>query len=141
MLHLYVGKENLPKDMYFVFNIDGIISMVPMTGTETQKLILEKVEQAEYYNDVMFKDRFGGCLYYTSLSTGSKALLALDYIKDKVLNFTECGENALRVLSYINDGHIFLENRSIALPWDVDYPIIYNGKEYSKVSILNDLEW
>ncbi len=70
---------------------------------------------------------------------GSKVLFAAEYFKNRVINLSECGENALRMLSYLNDGNVYLRSRFIELPWEIDHPIVCNGKKWERVSLLNRL--
>lgn len=139
MISIYTNLDTLPKDKKFIFDADAAILSVEIIGNEFQRRILNKIEHGEYYDSSRFIDRFGISLYYDSMSTGSKALFLIDFYKDSaIINCTECGENALRMLSYINEGNIFIDNRLNPLPWDIDYPVVFNDREWSHVSLLND---
>ncbi len=139
MLNIYIGKENLPKDKKLIFDVDKAIMSVIISGTDFQRMVIENVEQGSYKDESMFIDRFGGALYYTNMSSGSKALLEVDYLKDFVVNCAECGENALAYLSYIDEGNVYLPRRDIALPWLVRKPVFCFGKEWKGIDHLNDL--
>ncbi len=138
MLNIYTSMDSLPKDRKFIFDVDPVINAVKITGNEFQRMVIERIEKGSYHNNAMFKDRFGGLLYYNSMSIGSKALFVVEYYSDWVINCTECGENALRLLSYLKEGNIFISNRMNPLPWDVDYPVTFNGRVWERVSLLND---
>lgn len=138
MLNIYIGRDNLPKDKQFIFDIEDVIYLVKITGTEFQRMVLRRVEHGDYYNNELFKDRFGGLLYYNEMSTGSKALFEVESLRDCVINCSECGENALRLLSNLRHGNVFLNDRNEALQWDIDCEVSCNGRVWSKISLLND---
>lgn len=138
MLHLYMGEENLPKDIPVIWNVEAAIPLVVFSGTPFQREVLREVEHGEYYDSTRFVDRFGGLLYYTDMSTGSKAVMEVEAIKDRVINCNECGENALCMLSHLTEGHVFLSGRDIGLQWDIDCPIDCNGRVWERISLLND---
>lgn len=139
MLHIYIGKENLPKDMFLIIDADAAFGLVDMSGTDFQKRVIRGIDGGSYGDQSTFVDRFGRSLYYTHMSTGAKALCLLESTRDKIVNFSECGENALRLLSYLDEGHIYLDGRESALPWDVDYAVVCNGRHWDRVSLLNDM--
>lgn len=138
MLHLYIGKENLPKDIDVIWDVDAAILLVDFSGTDFQRRVLSYVEQGAYHDKSRFTDRFGGLVYYSDLSTGSKAVIEVEGIKDRVINCTECGKNALRMLSHLTDGYVFLSGRRSALQWDIDCPVECNGRVWERISLLND---
>ncbi len=139
VLNIYIGKENLPKDKRLIFNPDNAIPLVIITGSQFQREVISIIEKGSYYDNKMFTDRFGGNLYYTSMSTGSKALFEVDFLTDYVINCVECGENALELLTHLDHGNVYLEYRDIDLPWDIDCPVCYNGIELPSISCMNDL--
>lgn len=141
MLNIYVGKDNLPRDKQFIFDVESIFPGVTITGTNVQRYVISDIEKGEYVDNKRFKDRFGGLLYYTDMSTGSKAIMVVDFFKDYIINCDECGENALGLMSLLDAGNVFLSRRSIGLPWIRDCEVCYNGKCFPRISLLNDWEW
>lgn len=139
MLNIYIGEENLPKDMLLVTDADAAFGAVDMCGTEFQRRVLHTVELGEYYDTKRFIDRFGCQLHYTNMSTGSKTLMLVEALPDRIISCDECGENALGMLTYLSSGNIFLPRRSIALPWEVDCAVTCNGRVWERISLLNDL--
>ena len=139
MLNIYIGKENLPKDKALINDADAAIMLVTVIGTDFQRLVLERVEHGVYKDQRVFTDRFGNNLYYTDMSTGAKALMLVDALHDKVINCAECGENALSMLSHLTAGNVYLPNRTIALPWEVDCPVQCYGRTWERISLLNGL--
>ncbi len=137
MLEFYIGEENLPKDVPFIFDVEAAFPLVSMTGTDLQRKIISDVDKGEYRDERTYIDRFGCPLPYMCLSTGSKALLLLDSKKDKIINMSECGDDCLVLLSYISDGKLYFNCRLSGIPWDVDYPVMCNGKMWERISHLN----
>lgn len=138
MINIYVGKENLPKDILLVDNPENAIYVIDLSGTKFQRLVLEKVEHGSYKDTTMFTDRFGGNLYYSDMSTGSKSLFLLEGLPDKAINCVECGENAIRMFGYLKTCNIYLPHWSGKFSWDVDAPLMFNGKYYKSVGWLNE---
>lgn len=138
MLNIYIGKESLPEDKKFIFDVESVFLLVKITGSDFQRKVIEEIEHGSYYDNKRFKDRFGGLLYYSNMSTGSKALFEAEYLINDIINISECGENALRMLSYLNNGNVYFDRRDFALPWDIDYPVTCNGRYWERVTLLND---
>ncbi len=136
MINLYIGKENLPKDKHFIFDVDSAISLVNCSGTLFQRKVLEIVEKGSYYDSKVFTDRFGYNLYYDCMSSGSKALFELEGLDD-VVNCDECGPNALKMVSLLKTCDFYLSFRQIELPYYYDAPIVCNGRYYESISTLN----
>lgn len=141
MVNFYVGKNNIPIDKYFVFDVERVFPRVIISGTPFQKLVLQEIEKGQYYSESMFRDRFGGCLYYDALSTGSKALLLTDYLKDSIINFDEVGDNAIAYLSCAESCNVYMSRRGIDIPWMKDSPATFNGVAYDSISSLNRSIW
>lgn len=138
MINIYTSLDNLPKDKKFIFDTDAILPLVNITGSEFQRKVLREIESGEYHDDKRFKDRFGGLLYYTDMSTGSKALFVADCFKERIINFSECGENVIRLISYIDNCNIYIKDRQRPLPWDIDYSVNFDGRYWDRVALLND---
>lgn len=67
---------------------DGVVD------DEITKKILADVEQATYYSDTHYLDRFGSKVSIDNLSLGTMALLLATHT-DNIICFDECGENAI----------------------------------------------
>lgn len=137
MLHLYIGKENLPKDMPYIDDPDAVFLTVKITGNEFQRRVLSEVEHGEYCDSRRFTDRFGGQLYYDNLSSGTKALFVVEYYNDRVINCIDCGENALAYITCLKNGNVYLPSRTIEIPVIDLNPVYCYGKEWKDMNELN----
>lgn len=137
MLEFYIGKENLPKDIPFIYDVESAFPFVIIRGSDFQKRVISEIDNGSYNNNKTFIDRFGLPLRYDCLSTGSKAILLLDSKKDAIINMTECGDNVLGLLEYIEDGKLFFSDRSFEIPFNKDYGVVCNGKRLKGVSQIN----
>lgn len=137
-INIYIGKENLPLNKPFIYDVEASILAVRMSGTDFQRRIIKEVEKGEYVNDKFFQDRFGGLLYYTELSTGVKAMLEVEAFPDSVINCAEVGNNALQYFSLLNQGSLYFESRNTGINWMRDIPVCVNGRMFSHISLLND---
>lgn len=137
-INIYIGSENLPKDKVLVFDVEAAILAVKITGNAFQKKVLREVEKGKYKDGKFFIDRFGGQLYYTEMSTGSKALFELEGLPDKIINGAEMGFNALRLVTDIPECSIYFKQRDEALPFYGAKANLYlNGELYEDYSWLN----
>ena len=109
-LTLYIGQENLPSTVNFVRDVDAFFGMSTIRNDEFTRIVLKHLEQAEYSNSAMFKDRFGGELYTDCLSTGTKILLSANYYPQYTINCTELGLNAWCFVSLLKDASLFFSN-------------------------------
>ena len=137
-INIYIGRENLPLDKPFIRDLEASILAVKMSGTSFQRRIIKEVEKGEYFNDKFFRDRFGGLLYYTELSTGVKAMLEMEAFPESVINCVEVGNNALQYFSLLEQGSIYFESRNMGINWLRDIPVCMNGRMFSHISVLND---
>ncbi len=137
MINLYIGKDSLPKDKHFVFDSSSVIGAVDCCGTDFQKLVLKEIEKGTYYNKVQFVDRFGVNLYYDCMSMGSKILFGLEGLPDTIINCDECGYNAIKLISLIDNCNCYFSIRNMGIPYVRDCPIMYNGTLYKHISDLN----
>lgn len=117
MLNIYIGKENLPKDKKFIFDVDAFFNTCVLKDDVYTRKVLKQLERAEYIDSKTFKDRFGRGLYLNCLSTGAKILLSTAYYTDYIINGSELGYNGLELLLEIEKGNILLEDKAIQLPY------------------------
>ncbi len=137
MLKFYIGRDNLPEGVHLIYDVEAAFIGTAITGSDFQRLVIHEVDKGEYKDSRTFVDRLGRTLGYEDLSAGSKALLLLESIKDCIINFYECGDNAINLLSYLDEGMIFFIDRSTSIPFIKDYPVVYNGKQLKGVSQMN----
>lgn len=137
-INIYIGKKNLPREKVLIFDVEAAILAVKITGNAFQRKVLAEIEQGEYKNERVFTDRFGNQLYYTAMSTGSKALFELEGLPDRIINGAEMGFNALRFVAKISECSIYFEQRDAALPFHSAKTDLYlNGKFYKDCGLLN----
>lgn len=112
MLHLYVGDSSLiPKDLKFIKDAEAEFVDTKLRDDEFTRTVLRELEQAEYVDEEVFKDRFGRELYSSCLSTGLKTLLLLAYNPTAVVDCNELGISGWGFLSLLKDGYAYFENR------------------------------
>lgn len=108
MLNIYLSDDKLPSDLKYVFDNETYFGRYEVKDSLENRMIIKHVEQGEYFDSTFFKDRFGGLLYLSLLSTSSKILLNVQNNPDKVFNGDELGVNALNVLTSLSQGNIIL---------------------------------
>ncbi len=110
MLNLFVGTENFPKNLEYIYRPSDAFNQIGLRDTQWTRNVLRSIEQAEYQDEETFIDRLGRGLFYENLSTGTKFLLLLEYTPDKLLNPIECGRNVWAYVLHATFGNIYFEN-------------------------------
>lgn len=127
MLKIYTDMKYIPSGVKFVNDPEPLFGVLGIPDTEDVRTVLRMVENAQYCSDRMFTDRFGGNLYLTCLSTGSKALLGSIALGDSyVVDASELGYLSADVLAYLHSGSIYYP-RVISLYNDEDIEYMVNG--------------
>lgn len=116
-LNVFIGKDKFPSDMKYAFNVDSYFVTVELVNDEFTNIVLNRLEQAEYVNGRVFKDRFGGGLYTQHLSTGSKVLLLTHYRPNLLVNGAELGINGWQFLTLLNNGNIYFRNTNVSFSY------------------------
>lgn len=75
-------------------------------------MVLAKIEKSDSYSGNTFVDRYGVNLYTDNLCTGSKILLSVAYYPQYIFNAIELGYNAAALLGYIEEGNVYISDRS-----------------------------
>lgn len=139
MLYVYDDINDIPDDKTFIKNVEAWFHM-PATRSKELDVILRDIEQASYFSDRYFTDRFGGNLYWSALSTGTKAAILVFDRQDYVVNTIECGWNVFECLLRNNiSGSIFVHDISIITSQqcvDCDISIVYRGNTFNSISEL-----
>lgn len=65
------------KKYKYYKDVEVLFNQVELVDTPEVREILRLIEKAEYVSNTMFRDRFGGQLYTSSLSMGCKAAIAV----------------------------------------------------------------
>lgn len=141
-LCIYVGKNNLPKNKKFIFDVEAEFFRYGIKDCRLSKEIIKEIDNGKYINESTFLDRFGVSLYTDYLSTSSKALLLLISCKDKVLNFDEVGDNAIKyALTHFNSGNIFISDYYGDIDEDGCVDLVMNDEiHYTDAYIFNE-DW
>lgn len=138
-IEIYIGRNNIPDDLLYVHDVEKAFYNVVMSGDPLQKMLLDRIEHAKYRDPEKFEDRFGGLLYYSLLSTGTKALLLAACFPDCVINLHEAGLNALACLPAITDCRVYLYPLQYqCIPWIGDASVYVNGVRYASI---RDIDW
>lgn len=92
-------------------NVEAQFYATPFENTDKIKRIVSDIEQGDLISNTAFIDRFGYKLSIGELSTGCKALILLEVIRDKFINFAEVGLNARSyAIRHFSSGCIILPN-------------------------------
>lgn len=84
-----------------------IIGGIP--SSSVNKNLISAIDEGEYLDNFFFIDRFGCKQSISNLSTGCKAALSVNNLKDSVISTIECGVNAVNaILHYCVDGNLLL---------------------------------
>lgn len=112
MLNIYpiaLGIDKLEIDSNTVFNVDGEFVKTEIKDINTAELMIKLIDKGTFHGGSTFTDRFGIELPITDLSTGCKAAILVNELRDrKILGF-ECGENAIgEIVKHYKYGNIII---------------------------------
>lgn len=105
MLNIYT-KSGIPEGSELIYNVESEFKRVIsknydiLTSDRVIRNILKKIDNARIVHGAGLHTPFGYCTIY-NCSTSSKAAILVYLYRDtnKVVNITECGENAIVLLS------------------------------------------
>lgn len=137
-LYMYFEDEPLPAGVKLLENIEAEFTEPVAPISEPLLRILAAVEQAKpSKNPTRFVDRFGGELYWDSLSTGTKAAFVVDKT-DVCVNLRECGRNAVRaIVANLTHGSILIYYPDYNFP-SGPIDVILHGKHFTDGEYLTD---
>lgn len=141
-LNLYTSIEDVPKDLKLVDYNDAFFGMyTPLNNSEFEKKALKDIDEAIFTSKETFIGRtksFGG-LFRNCLSTGCKTLLNIEKNpKGYCFDLLECGQNALNMLKYLNNGNVLLKSKILIYDGGYDVcDINYKGIHYSSFEKLS----
>jgi hypothetical protein len=138
--HIYTNKDLLSEQELIEFN-DAYFNVITYNDgfTEPDKRIMEKIDNAQIIDINKIETPYGiGAI--TNLSTGCKTLINILHNSNKVINISECGENAVNLISELNipDVYLYMPFMQLLNMCDGDTAIINNNtsvhnlKEYKK---------
>ncbi len=130
MLKIYNTKELIPVNI--IHSNDAYFdSFTALANDEFTKLVLDKIDHAEYASPNTFISRTSdlGQLNKSMLSTGTKTLLNIRSHSDKCFDVCECGYNILSLLPMVSEGMIYWETPAAILTEEVDdCDILFNNR-------------
>lgn len=113
-LHIYTNRDLVPKhiqyemlnDRYFIRN------HARLPDTDMVRFLLEYIEEGRYQTEQTFIGKFvpNGGILNRFLSTGTKTALNILLSPDVCFDTMSCGDNALRGIIYIRNGHAVIED-------------------------------
>lgn len=136
MLVIYSKDAIKSSGKEFIWDVEGFFPLVEKELLKMKELkeITKAIDGAVYIENHVFKGKFGICTF-KDLSTGCKAVLLSAYFKDsKIINYSECGNNAYDVAQNLNINCHVYANRNFILK-DVFSKFYYNG------NLVNTLEF
>lgn len=128
-----VAYAEIPEGVKCVMSSDAFFNVrTLLQDDDFTRLVLKKVDLAEYGSSNAFVDRNGVLQPKNYLSTGTKVLLNIHYNKDVCFFVGECGDTALGYISYLTDGIVYWPDWVTARVVDnFDCDIVFNGKRYT----------
>ena len=119
MLQLLVkGVDDAPEGMDL--DVERVFAGVSLTGSESEKQVIEFIEEGKYLDNLSFIDRFGYRLSRELLSSGTKAVLSVLHFPTIPVNCEEVGYNAFSALvRFCHNGIAYVNN--------FPYPLITEG--------------
>lgn len=129
MLKLYLPDE-LKDRSDVVRNVDEVFYNMAVKDTETNRKLIEQIEEGTYYDTVSYIDRFGIRSYYEDISIGCKVALSVAQNPDKIFDTVECGNNARdAIILNCKEGSIIFYDMGVTIrdkcifdtPIDVDF--------------------
>jgi hypothetical protein len=141
MLKIYDAEmDNIDKLDNIVHDVEEGFNEVLLRDDEATRNLLKYIDQAEYYDERRFVDRFGVCVYISELSTGCKAALCVHYLQDKIIDLIECGRNARDgIIKYCKDGAIIVYDLSVSVTeYSGTISVEIHNKQIDNVKVLNN---
>ena len=136
-LIIYTNVADVPSDK-FVMDVEAEFFDIRFMNDSYTEDILSYVEMGRVQDGEIFIDRFDRPLFRRFVSTGTKGSLLVMYEKDKIINSTELGRNAVSaIIAYATSGAIYRPAGSFELEKikdDID--VIFNETRYTKFDEL-----
>lgn len=136
-VNIYTAVDQIPTGIQLIRNNDVYFDgMTNLNDDSISRMIMKTIDHAEYHSPLTFigRDPSLGALNKDFLSTGAKTLLNILQHSDKCFDVCECGNNALCLLTKIENGNI-LWSAPIMAYFDDDPSCSFNfqGKLYTNV--------
>lgn len=113
-LHIYLDKKDIPTGLSLIRENDVFFNgMTYLQNDEVTCKILHDIDDAVYHSKdtIIGKKRSLGALNKSYLSTGVKTILNIKEHPEKCFSLLESGNNVLKLLHLLTEGHAFLDGR------------------------------
>ena len=142
MLNLYIKPDNgiISSKKEVVADVEKEFKQLKLSGTDVEKMLIEKIEKGTYIDSISFTDRFGYKLYLDNLSNGCKAALCVVNRPDKIIDLVECGHNARDIIiSLLREGNVLIEDSSITFSsmYGQNIDVRVDNYRFSSIDRLN----
>lgn len=137
MITIFKNRKDIPGDTEYVELNDLFFNQNTVSFIDKQaEKIIEMIDGSKLISKYKIYSRFDEiALDIDRLSTGCKTVLNVLYYPNKVFCLKECGNNALEILYYFENGHVFSEYALIPFIMDTVAVQSESGKK-----IINDYE-
>lgn len=131
-LMVYLSDE-VPESVKVLLDVEAASRHISDYTSPYAVRVLSEIEQAKPSADGLgFVDRFGRFLYWSELSTGTKAALLVPCV-DACVSVRECGYNAVQaILRYAKSGSISMPYTEHTFLGDCD--LVIHGKHFTELS-------
>lgn len=133
-LRIYRSVDEVPEGIRVVMNNNLFFDARTLIRNDALVLdILKSIDKAVYNSELTFIGRTLelGALSKSMLSTGTKTLLNIISYPDKCFNVVECGNNALKFIPKLKQGHILWEMPVVVCRDKPECDIEYRGIHYT----------
>ena len=143
MLHIHLrGYNSLSTYPNIINDVEEAFGRISLHGSNEEKTLLKVIEQADYYDEMSFIDRFGNKRSTQDLSTGCKASLVVLNNPDIWVDTKECGLNATSaIIGTCKNGKIVINDfqcKFITYNVDKNINVEFDNKIFTDYDTFND---
>lgn len=132
MLKIYFG--NLPEAIYDTASYFNNTFLDSWITDKRSRDIIKSIDKAEVLGPQAVESKALGVIPVTSLSGGTKTLLLIDHMPDKIFNASTCGDNCAKWLLKIAKDHC--EDITINLYHLMNFDVEQKGQTF-EIGIVN----
>ena len=133
MLNIFFGE--MPESIYDTASYFNNTYLDPWITEDFSKKMIKSVDRAVVLGPQAVESSALGVIPVTSLSGGTKTLLLIDHMPDKVFNASACGDNCAKWILKIAERHS--EDITINLHHLMDFDVGRRSKKPFDIRILN----
>ena len=137
-LRIYIRNEDngIPEEK-IIRDVEIEFLKICLTDNEYNKKAKKEIDEGYYNDKISFIDRFGFKLYTKYLSTGCKAAICVNEVKDKVIDLIECGCNALGfIVGNCTEGTILISPESLMFYSENPIDVIFDDIRFTSMDSL-----